>query len=84
MGWQLGPLEFSNRLILGTGKYPSFDVMQACHQAAEVEMITLAVRRFDLSAEGKTNILHWIPPIYVFFLIQPDVITLKMLCVWHD
>ena len=62
MGWQLGPLEFSNRLILGTGKYPSFDVMQACHQAAEVEMITLAVRRFDLSAEGKTNILHWIPP----------------------
>lgn len=62
MPWQLGPLEFSNRLILGTGKYPSFDIMQACHQAAAVEMVTLAVRRFDLSAEGEANILHWILP----------------------
>ncbi len=62
MSWNLGPLEFSNRLILGTGKYPSFDVMQACHKAACVEMITLAVRRFDLSAQGEANILHWISP----------------------
>lgn len=62
MPWQLGPLEFSNRLILGTGKYPSFETMQACHKAAEVEMITLAVRRFDLSAKGEANILHWISP----------------------
>jgi len=53
--------EFSNRLILGTGKYKSFESMKACYQAARSEMVTLAVRRFDLNAPGEDNILNWIP-----------------------
>ena len=52
---------FSNRLVLGTGKYKDFAIMQACYRAARVEMITLAVRRFDLAAKGEDNILNWIP-----------------------
>ena len=52
---------FSNRLILGTGKYKSFETMRACYQAAGSEMVTLAVRRFDLNAKGEDNILSWIP-----------------------
>ena len=52
---------FSNRLILGTGKYKDFATMQACYRAARVEMVTLAVRRFDLAAKGEDNILNWIP-----------------------
>ena len=52
---------FSNRLILGTGKYPDFETMKACYQAAKSEMVTLAVRRFDLGARGEDNILNWIP-----------------------
>ena len=52
---------FSNRLILGTGKYKDFATMKACYEAAQVEMVTLAVRRFDLKAEGDDNILNWIP-----------------------
>jgi thiazole synthase len=52
---------FSNRLILGTGKYSNFETMRACYQAARSEMITLAVRRFDLQAKGEENILNWIP-----------------------
>jgi thiazole synthase len=52
---------FSNRLILGTGKYKDFALMKACHEAAAVAMVTLAVRRFDLGARGEANILHWIP-----------------------
>jgi thiazole synthase len=52
---------FDNRLILGTGKYKDFATMKACHQAAGTEMVTLAVRRFDLSAKGDANILNWIP-----------------------
>ena len=52
---------FQNRLILGTGKYKDFATMKACYEAASVEMVTLAVRRFDLGASGEDNILHWIP-----------------------
>jgi len=52
---------FQNRLILGTGKYKDFATMKACYEAASVDMITLAVRRFDLAAKGEDNILNWIP-----------------------
>ena len=52
---------FANRLILGTGKYKDFATMKACYEAASVEMVTLAVRRFDLEAKGEDNILSWIP-----------------------
>jgi thiazole synthase len=52
---------FGNRLILGTGKYKDFATMKACYEAAGVDMITLAVRRFDLGAKGDDNILNWIP-----------------------
>lgn len=62
MSWTVGSLTLNSRLILGTGKYPSFAVMQRCHQAAKVEMVTLAVRRFNLGASGEENILHWIEP----------------------
>ena len=52
---------FASRLVLGTGKYKDFATMQACYGAAEVDMVTLAVRRFDLNAQGEDNILNWIP-----------------------
>ncbi|MBI4914049.1 MAG: thiazole synthase [Acidobacteria bacterium] len=52
---------FTSRLVLGTGKYKDFATMQACYRAAEVDMVTLAVRRFDLGAKGQDNILNWIP-----------------------
>jgi len=52
---------FRNRLVLGTGKYKDFATMRACYEAAAVDMVTLAVRRFDLAARGDANILHWIP-----------------------
>ena len=40
---------FTSRLILGTGKYPSHDVMQAAHRAAAVDLVTVAVRRVDIT-----------------------------------
>ena len=52
---------FTNRLILGTGKYKDFATMKACYEASATEMVTLAVRRFDLKAKGEENILNWIP-----------------------
>jgi thiazole synthase len=52
---------FTNRLVLGTGKYKDFATMKACYESAGSEMVTLAVRRFDLGATGEDNILNWIP-----------------------
>lgn len=53
--FKVGSYEFSSRLIVGTGKYPSMDVMQAAHLASGAEMITVAIRRINLDdASGKT------------------------------
>jgi len=59
---------FSSRLVVGTGKYPSHAVMQAAHQAAGVEMVTVAVRRVDLSARGTDSLLNWIDRSKIFLL----------------
>ena len=45
---------FRSRLIVGTGKYPSFEVMRRCHEASGTEMVTVAVRRIDLSRAGES------------------------------
>ena len=59
---------FQSRLVVGTGKYPSFAVMQAAHQASGTEMVTLAVRRVDLSATGAASLLSWIDRSSIFLL----------------
>lgn len=51
---------FSSRLVVGTGKYPSHEVMQAAHVASGTAMVTVAVRRVDLSATGRESLLSWI------------------------
>jgi len=51
----IGKYTFASRLIVGTGKYPSLDVMQAAHEASGAGMITVAIRRINLDdASGKT------------------------------
>jgi thiazole synthase len=52
--------EFRSRLIVGTGKYPSFEVMERAHQASGADMVTVAVRRVDLKARGPQNLLDHI------------------------
>lgn len=59
---------FQSRLIVGTGKYPSHTVMQAAHLASGTEMVTVAVRRVDLSARGEASLLHWIDRSKIFLL----------------
>ncbi|HQU84008.1 MAG TPA: thiazole synthase, partial [Pyrinomonadaceae bacterium] len=39
---------FNSRLIIGTGKYRSYQEMQAAHKASEAEMVTVAVNRVPL------------------------------------
>ena len=58
--FRLGSHEFSSRLIVGTGKYQTFELMQECLEASGAEVITVAVRRERLiDAEGR-NILEYI------------------------
>ncbi len=59
---------FSSRLVVGTGKYPSHAVMQAAHLASGTGMVTVAVRRVDLSAKGTESLLHWIDREQIFLL----------------
>jgi thiazole synthase len=51
---------FTSRLLIGTGKYPSFEVMKQCHEASGAELVTVAVRRLDLKAQGEASLLTWI------------------------
>jgi thiazole synthase len=59
---------FASRLVVGTGKYSSHALMKAAHEASGAEMVTVAVRRVDLSAKGAESLLHWIDRTKIFLL----------------
>ena len=51
----LGTHTFQSRLIVGTGKYATYELMRACLEASGAEVITVAVRRERLiDAEGRS------------------------------
>lgn len=57
---QIGNHQFESRLIVGTGKYASYEIMQQALDISGTECITVAVRRERLiDAEGK-NLLDFI------------------------
>ena len=43
----IGGKEFSSRLIVGTGKYSSMEVMKQAHEASGAQIITVALRRVN-------------------------------------
>lgn len=49
--------EFRSRLMLGTGKYRNYDEMNAAFEASGAEIITVALRRLDLSDPNKKTLL---------------------------
>ena len=49
--------EFHCRLFLGTGKYRTFEEMNGAFEAAGVEIVTVALRRLDLSDPNKKTLL---------------------------
>ncbi len=57
----LGGRTFESRLIVGTGKYPTFEVMRQAHEASGAEIVTVAVRRINLSDNSGESILEFIP-----------------------
>jgi thiazole synthase len=51
---------FRSRLLVGTGKYPSHQVMREAHERSGTDMVTVAVRRIDLKAAKGESLLDYI------------------------
>jgi thiazole synthase len=59
--WSVGKHTFTSRLLVGTGKYRDFPTMKQALVASGSEVVTVAVRRLDLSKKGEESLLEWIP-----------------------
>jgi len=59
---------FRSRLIVGTGKYPSHQVMRDCHTASGADMVTVAVRRVNISDRSRESLLDYVDTDRVFIL----------------
>lgn len=56
---KIGDKLFSSRLILGTGKYPSNEIMVRAFEEAGVQIVTVAIRRVDLKdTSAKSFLTH--------------------------
>ncbi len=69
MGIKIADKEFSSRLMIGSGKYSSYEIMEQALKASGADIITVAIRRVDMKAPGHENILehidtskYWILP----------------------
>lgn len=54
--------EFSSRLIIGTGKYSSYEENARAAEAAGAEMVTVAVRRVNLTDRDKPMLVDFLDP----------------------
>jgi len=59
---------FSSRLLVGTGKYRSFQEMARCHAASGAEVVTVAVRRVNLTDRSKESLIDFIDRSKLFIL----------------
>ena len=60
--------EFHSRLFVGTGKYRSFHEMARCHAASGAEVVTVAVRRVNLTDKSKESLVDYIDRSKFFIL----------------
>jgi len=57
--------EYKSRLIIGTGKYRSYDQMRSAHEASGAEMVTVAVRRVPLDRSSESFLDHLDPALHI-------------------
>jgi thiazole synthase len=60
--FQIGARTFRSRLIIGSGKYASFEQNLACAEAAGAEIVTVALRRVNLDASKGPRLLDVVSP----------------------
>lgn len=57
---KLGDREFTSRLIIGTGKYGTFELMREAMEASGAQIVTVAIRRVNLNDKSKESLLDYI------------------------
>ena len=65
---KIGKYEFSSRLIVGSGKYPDFQTTRDATIASGSEMITVAVRRVNITNPDEENLMDYFKDTDVKFL----------------
>ena len=55
-------MKFKSRLIVGTGKYRDFAETKAAVEESGAEIVTVAVRRVNITDRGKENLLDYLDP----------------------
>jgi thiazole synthase len=67
--FQLGGRTLRSRLLVGTGKYATFPLMREALEASGADMVTVAVRRVNLTDRSKESLLDYIPK---HFMLLPN------------
>jgi len=65
---KIGKYEFTSRLIVGSGKYPDFQTTRDATLASGSEMITVAVRRVNITSPDEENLMDYFKDTDVKFL----------------
>src|ERR1700744_2673405 len=60
--WSVAGRTFTSRLIVGTGKYKSFEQTAAAVEASGAEIVTVAVRRVNVSDRTAPMLTDYIDP----------------------
>lgn len=60
MSYSIGSFTFESRLMVGTGKYASFELMREAHEASGADVVTVALRRVKLDGAPEENLLNYI------------------------
>ncbi len=60
--YTIGKHTFTSRLIIGSGKYASFEQNRECSELTGAEMVTVALRRVDLKAPKGQRLFDFLPP----------------------
>ncbi|MFM8410401.1 MAG: thiazole synthase [Alphaproteobacteria bacterium] len=68
--FELGGRRYRSRLIVGTGKYRDFAETRRAIDASGAEIVTVAVRRVNITDPGRENLLDHVPP--EVFTILPN------------
>src|SRR5437660_735491 len=58
---KIGRVVLSSRLIVGTGKYKTLDLMTSALEASGASMVTVAIRRVNLQDRSEASFLRHLP-----------------------
>ena len=60
--WEVAGRRFTSRLIIGTGKYKDYDINRRAAEAAGCEIVTVAVRRVNLTDPDQPMLVDYLDP----------------------